>query len=53
VKETDLTRLGNVAGIGIKKARQVKAAAEHYLQEEARRRTELDALKKAAVPPLP
>jgi N utilization substance protein A len=49
VKETDLTRLGNVSGIGIKKARQVKAAAEHYLQEEARRRTELDALKKAAV----
>lgn len=49
VKEQDLTRLGNVAGIGIKKARQIKAAAEHYLQEESRRRTELDALKKAGV----
>jgi N utilization substance protein A len=50
VKEIDLTRLGNVAGIGIKKARQIKAAAEHYLQEETRRRAELDALKKAAAP---
>jgi len=50
VKESDLTRLGNVAGIGIKKARQVKSAAEHYLQEEARRRQELDALKAASAP---
>ncbi len=47
VKEADFTKLGNVAGFGIKKARQVKAAAEHYLQEEGKRRTELDALKKA------
>ncbi|MBL8912655.1 MAG: transcription termination/antitermination protein NusA, partial [Archangium sp.] len=47
VKESDLTRIGNVAGIGIKKARQIKAAAEHYLNEENKRRTELDALKKA------
>ena len=47
VKEMDLTKLGNVAGIGIKKARQVKAAAEHYLLEEGKRRTELNALKKA------
>ncbi len=54
VKETDITRLGNVGGIGIKKARQIKTAAEHYLQEEARRRTELDALKvKPAAPPAP
>ncbi|MCU0696875.1 MAG: helix-hairpin-helix domain-containing protein [Myxococcaceae bacterium] len=45
VKEVDLTRLGNVAGIGIKKARQVKSAAERYLQEEAKKRAELDALK--------
>ena len=51
VKETDLTRLGNVAGIGIKKARQIKAAAEHYLQEETRRRAELDALKKVSPQP--
>ncbi|HEY1087345.1 MAG TPA: transcription termination factor NusA [Archangium sp.] len=47
VKETDLARIGNVAGIGIKKARQIKAAAEHYLNEENKRRAELDALKKA------
>lgn len=47
VKENDLTRIGNVAGIGIKKARQIKAAAEHYLAEENKRRAELDALKKA------
>ncbi len=45
VKEADLTRLGNVSGIGIKKARQVKSAAERYLQEEAKKRAELDALK--------
>lgn len=45
VKEADLTRLGNVAGIGIKKARQVKSAAERYLQEESKKRAELDALK--------
>lgn len=47
VKENDLARIGNVAGIGIKKARQIKAAAEHYLNEENKRRAELDALKKA------
>jgi N utilization substance protein A len=47
LKETDLTRLGTVAGLGIKKARQIRAAAEHYLQEEARRRAELDVLNKA------
>jgi N utilization substance protein A len=51
VKEADLTRIGNVAGIGIKKARQIKAAAEHYLNEENKRRAELDALKKAAGAP--
>jgi N utilization substance protein A len=47
VKETDLARIGNVAGIGIKKARQIKAAAEHYMNEENKRRAELDAVKKA------
>ncbi len=44
-READFTRLGNVAGIGIKKARQIKSAAEQYLMEESRKRTELDALK--------
>ena len=52
VKEMDLTRIGNVAGIGIKKARQIKAAAEHYMNEENKRRAELDALKKAQTPAL-
>ncbi len=46
-KETDLAKLGNVPGVGIKKARQIKAAAEHYLHEEAKRRTELDAQRAA------
>lgn len=50
VGENDLTRIGNVAGIGIKKARQIKAAAEHYMNEENKRRAELDALKKAQTP---
>ncbi len=50
VKEMDLTRIGNVAGIGIKKARQIKAAAEHYMNEENKRRAELDAVKKAQNP---
>ncbi len=50
VKEMDLTRIGNVAGIGIKKARQIKAAAEHYMNEENKRRAELDAVKKAQAP---
>lgn len=46
-KETDLGKLGNVPGVGIKKARQVKAAAEHYLLDEAKRRAELDAQRAA------
>ncbi|MBL9038509.1 MAG: transcription termination/antitermination protein NusA [Archangium sp.] len=54
VKEIDLPRLGNVSGIGIKKARQIKAAADHYLQEENKRRAELDALRgKPATPVAP
>ncbi|MBX7102304.1 MAG: transcription termination factor NusA [Myxococcaceae bacterium] len=51
VKEIDLTKLGNVDGIGIKKARQLKAAAEHYLLEESRRRTELNAQRAGLAPP--
>src|SRR5262249_49244181 len=56
-KETDMAKLGAVEGVGIKKARQIKSAADHYLQEEARRRQELDAEKAgglgAAPAPLP
>ncbi|MBK7861521.1 MAG: transcription termination/antitermination protein NusA [Archangiaceae bacterium] len=47
-KEMDMAKLGAVEGVGIKKARQIKSAADHYLQEEARRRTELDAEKNNA-----
>jgi N utilization substance protein A len=46
-KEMDMAKLGAVEGVGIKKARQIKSAADHYLQEEARRRTELDAERAA------
>ncbi|CAM3635603.1 transcription termination/antitermination protein NusA [Corallococcus sp. ZKHCc1 1396] len=41
--EKDLTRLGDVPGVGIKKARQLKSAAENYLVEEAKLRAELNA----------
>ncbi len=41
--EKDLAKLGDVPAVGIKKARQLKSAAESYLLEEARLRTELDA----------
>jgi N utilization substance protein A len=46
-READLTRLGNIDGIGIKKARQIKAAAEAYLVEEAKKREELNARRAA------
>ncbi|NTX08138.1 transcription termination/antitermination protein NusA [Myxococcus sp. CA051A] len=41
--EKDLAKLGDVPGVGIKKARQLKSAAENYLVEEAKLRTELNA----------
>ncbi len=43
VKEGDLMKLADSTGIGIKKARQIKAAAENYLTDEARLREELNA----------
>jgi N utilization substance protein A len=46
-KETDITKLGDVPAIGIKKARQLKSAAESYLLEEAKLRAELDAERAA------
>ena len=45
--EKDLAKLGEVPGVGIKKARQIKSAAETYLVEEAKLRTELNAEKAA------
>jgi N utilization substance protein A len=46
-RETDITKLGDVPAIGIKKARQLKSAAESYLLEEAKLRAELDAERAA------
>ncbi|HEY1417147.1 MAG TPA: transcription termination factor NusA [Myxococcaceae bacterium] len=46
-KETDITKLGDSPAIGIKKARQLKSAAEGYLLEEAKLRAELDAERAA------
>jgi N utilization substance protein A len=43
VREPDLMKLGDATGIGVKKARQIKAAAENYLVDEARLREELNA----------
>ncbi|MDQ3267114.1 MAG: transcription termination factor NusA [Myxococcota bacterium] len=45
--EKDIAKLGDVPGVGIKKARQVKSAAENYLLEEAKLRTELNAERAA------
>jgi N utilization substance protein A len=51
VNEKDITKLGDVPGVGIKKARQIKSAAEAYLLEEARLRAELNAERAAQMPP--
>jgi N utilization substance protein A len=52
--EQDLTKLGDVPGVGIKKARQLKGAAENYLLEEQKLRAELDAERAAGgMPPPP
>ena len=42
-----MNKLGDSTGIGLKKARQLKHAAEQYLQDEAKLRAELDAEKAA------
>jgi hypothetical protein len=31
-----MAKLGAIEGVGIKKARRIKSAADHYLQEEGR-----------------
>src|SRR5229473_699132 len=45
--EPDVVKFGEATGLGVKKGRQVKTAVEHYLQEEARLKADLDA-KRAA-----
>jgi len=42
-RETDIIKLGEATGLGVKKGKQIKHAAEQYLMEEARLRAELDA----------
>jgi N utilization substance protein A len=49
--EKDIQKLGDVPGLGIKKARQVKSAAENYLLEEAKLRAELNAERAVTSPP--
>lgn len=51
VNEKDITKLGDTPGLGIKKARQVKSAAEAYLLDEAKLRAELNAERAAGLPP--
>src|SRR5690606_35676527 len=43
VQEQDVDKLGEQTGLGAKKARQIKQAAEQYLAEEAKLRAELNA----------
>ncbi len=46
--ESDMMKLADSSGLGIKKARQIKHAVGVYLEEEAKLRTELDAEKRKA-----
>src|SRR5512133_2051017 len=46
--ESDVMKLGDSTGLGIKKARQIKHAVGIYLEEEAKLRAELDAEKARA-----
>jgi N utilization substance protein A len=49
--EPDVVKFGEASGLGVKKGRQVKTAVEHYLQEEARLKADLDAKRAAAAAP--
>ncbi len=51
--EKDIAKLGDAPGVGIKKARQIKSAAENYLLEEAKLRAELNAERGLLNPPAP
>jgi N utilization substance protein A len=46
-------KLADATNIGIKKARQIKAAAENYLVEEGKLREELNAERTALGQPIP
>jgi N utilization substance protein A len=45
--ESDMMKLADSSGLGIKKARQIKHAVGVYLEEEAKLRAELDAEKRS------
>jgi len=51
--EPDVVKFGETTGLGVKKGKQVKAAVEHYLQEEARLKADLDAKRQAEVAAAP
>ncbi|HEX4384271.1 MAG TPA: helix-hairpin-helix domain-containing protein, partial [Myxococcales bacterium] len=51
--EPDVVKFGETSGLGVKKGKQVKAAVEHYLQEEARLKADLDAKRAAAAAATP
>ena len=48
--ESDVIKFGEATGLGVKKGKQVKAAVDHYLQEETRLKAELDAKKASETP---
>ncbi len=48
IAERDVVKFSDKTGIGIKKIKQLKSAAEAYLTEESKLRAELDAEKAAA-----
>ena len=48
--EPDVIKFGEATGLGVKKGKQVKAAVDHYLQEETRLKAEMDAKKSAETP---
>ncbi len=52
-RESDIIRLGDATGLGIKKGKQLKHAVDEYLRNEARLRIELDDERaKQGLPPL-
>jgi len=52
-RETDLIKLGDATGLGVKKGKQLKHAVEQYLMEEGKLRADLDAERvRNGLPPL-
>jgi N utilization substance protein A len=52
-RETDLIKLGDATGLGVKKGKQLKHAVDQYMVEEAKLRADLDAERaRQGLPPL-